>query len=109
MAEMMEKIKSELYEWVEDMNWMFSLCHSLVTLDLSMFNTSRVKDMSGMFYECWNLETVNLSSFDLRMVKSTEDMFARCESLRTVIMKNCTHRTIERIMKELPPSAKIIR
>lgn len=62
-----------------------------------------------MFYECWNLETVNLSSFDLRMVKSTENMFARCESLRTVIMKNCTHRTIERIMKELPSSVEIIR
>ena len=62
-----------------------------------------------MFYGCWNLETVNLSSFDLRMVKSTENMFARCESLRTVIMKNCTHRTIERIMKKLPSSVEIIR
>ena len=51
---------------------MFSLCHSLATLDLSMFDTSRVKDMSRMFYECVSLETVDLSSFDLRRAESTE-------------------------------------
>ncbi|WP_290302579.1 BspA family leucine-rich repeat surface protein, partial [Muribaculum intestinale] len=79
------------------------------TLDLSMFDTSRVKDMSRMFYECVSLETVDLSSFDLRRAESTEEMFARCDRLHTVFMKNCSDQTVGRISKELPPSVKIIR
>ena len=46
------------------MNEMFSSCESLTVLDLSSFNTSKVKDMEKMFYYCIFLTELNLSSFD---------------------------------------------
>ena len=40
---------------VTDMNWMFSDCSSLTSLDLSSFDTSKVTDMSWMFWGCKSL------------------------------------------------------
>ena len=39
---------------------MFSDCSSLISLDLSSFNTINVKDMSFMFYCCESLKKENL-------------------------------------------------
>ena len=39
---------------------MFYYCSSLISLDLSSFNTINVNNMSGMFYGCESLKKENL-------------------------------------------------
>jgi uncharacterized repeat protein (TIGR02543 family) len=43
---------------------MFSGCSSLLTLNVSTFNTSKVTIMDGMFNGCSSLTTLDLSNFD---------------------------------------------
>ena len=47
---------------VINMNNMFTVCSSLISLNLSNFDTSKVTDMDYMFYFCDNLEYVNFKT-----------------------------------------------
>ena len=69
---------------VTDMEWMFSGCYSLTSLDLSSFNTSKVTSMGGMFQECDSLTSLDLSSFNTSQVTNMEYMFSYCRSLTSV-------------------------
>ena len=66
---------------VTKMQYMFSNCESLETLDLSTFNTENVTNMSNMFYYCTSLKSLNLSSFNTSKVNYMGSMFSNCESL----------------------------
>ncbi len=66
---------------VKHMQYMFSDCESLETLDLSTFNTENVTNMSNMFYYCTSLKSLNLSSFNTSKVNYMGSMFSNCESL----------------------------
>ena len=68
------------------MRGMFGGCHTLTSLDLSNFNTSKVfgVNMTSMFYGCEKLTTLDLSSFDTGNVTSLRDMFGYCRSLTSV-------------------------
>ena len=57
------------------MSGMFSSCRSLVSLNLSNFNTSNVVDMQGMFFQCNGPISINLSNFDTSKVTSYRRMF----------------------------------
>ena len=50
------------------MNCIFSNCKSLITLDLSNFNTQNIKNMSDMFFNCKSLITLDLSNFNNQKV-----------------------------------------
>ena len=56
------------------MNKMFENCVSIKELNLSSFNTEKVKDMSRMFYSCDNLAILDVSSFNLTNCNNTKDM-----------------------------------
>jgi surface protein len=60
------------------MMWMFSGCSSLVSLDLSGFDTSSVTDMRSMFYGCSSLSSLDLSCFDTSSVTNMMCMFDGC-------------------------------
>lgn len=68
-------------ENVTSMESMFSQCSSLRSLDLSSFNTSKVIDMKLMFYKCTNLESIDLSSFDTENLQQMAHMFYSCTKL----------------------------
>lgn len=53
---------------VRNMSNMFSGCSSLVNIDVSSFNTAKVVDMMGMFKGCVSLERLDLSNFDISSV-----------------------------------------
>ena len=57
---------------------------SLVSVDLSGFDTSNVTNMSGMFYWCSNLTTLNLSGWDTGRVTDMNSMFDGCSSLTSL-------------------------
>ena len=73
---------------VTNMNKMFSLCSSLVNLNLSNFNTKNVTNMSKMFSECESLTNLNLSNFNTENVTDMGWMFNECKSLANLNLSN---------------------
>ena len=47
------------------MNFMFSGCESLTSIDLTNFNTKKVTNMIQMFSRCKSLKSIDLSNFDI--------------------------------------------
>ena len=75
-------------EKVYDMKYMFNGCKNLVSLDISNFKTEWVSDMSYMFQNCNSLTSLNLSSFNTSNVENMKYMFAFCESLTSLELLN---------------------
>ena len=82
---------------VLSMAFMFCGARKLETLDLSTFDTRRVKSMQEMFssytddgnYEDgMNLKNLNLSSFDTNKVTNIASMFNRCKKLENIDVTN---------------------
>ena len=69
---------------VTNMIYMFYNCDSLTSLDLSNFDTLNVTSMSSMFYGCKSLTTLNLLSFNTSRVTSMYQMFSDCKALTTL-------------------------
>ena len=69
---------------VTDMSSMFRGISSLATLDLSNFNTSRVTDMEEMFYGMSSLISLDLSSFDTSQVTNMSWMFRNMYNLTSL-------------------------
>lgn len=70
--------------WVEDMGYMFAECENLKTLDLGHFDTSHVTSLDALFCNCKSLENLDLSSFDTRKTEIMRHMFSGCDSLKTL-------------------------
>ena len=51
---------------------MFNRCISLISLDISKFDTSNVINMSYMFSNCENLKSLNLNNFNTLNVENME-------------------------------------
>ena len=73
---------------VKDMSAMFHGTSNLVTLDLSNFNTSNVTDMGYMFYDASSLTTLDLSNFDTSKVTSMYAMFYNLSNLTSLDLSN---------------------
>ena len=65
-------------------NFMFFECLSLTNLDLSHFNTKKIKKTEFMFAECLSLTNLNLSHFNTKNVTHMTAMFGGCSSLTTL-------------------------
>ena len=57
-------------------------------IDLSGFDSSKVKLMNRMFHDCHNLKEVDLSSFNTGNVTNLSNMFDGCQELTTVYVSN---------------------
>ena len=66
---------------VTSTNRMFYNCRALTSLDLSSFDTSNATSMSFMFYNCRALTSLDLSSFDTSNVTSMSFIFYNCNSV----------------------------
>ena len=69
---------------VQNMGQVFYECHSLKTLNINGWNTSNVTDMSYMFYNCHSLTDIDLSTWDTSNVTNMGGMFANCQSLTSL-------------------------
>ncbi|MDE6663660.1 MAG: BspA family leucine-rich repeat surface protein [Lachnospiraceae bacterium] len=72
-----------LYNY-KGINGMFQGCSSLENLDLSSFDTSKVKRMNGMFLGCSALRTLDLGDIDTSLNYYMSYMFAGCSSLKSL-------------------------
>ena len=73
---------------VSNMSKMFSNCLSLISLNLSNFNTSLANDMSFMFNNCSSLISLNLSSFDKSRAINMTYMFYNCMLFTSLDLSN---------------------
>ena len=69
---------------VTSMSHMFDGCKSLKKLDLTQFNTSKVRGMTSMFEGCESLTSVDLSSFTGESLMGTSYMFYGCKNLSSI-------------------------
>ena len=72
---------------VEYMNYMFSECSSLKSIDLSNCNLTSVVYMSYMFNGCTSLESVSFPE-SLQNLMNTQYMFYECSSLSSIDLSN---------------------
>ena len=63
---------------------MFSGCTGLTSLDLTSFQTPRLRDTKDMFRGCTGLESLDISSLDMQTVTLTTDMFTSTSNLKEV-------------------------
>ena len=75
-------------ENVENMNFMFFDCTSLVSIKFSNLNTKNVKSMLAMFHSCYSLYSLDFSNLDLRNV---ENMLKFCHSCNSLTLANFTN------------------
>ena len=61
-----------------------------------------------MFFDCRSLISLNLSGFDTRKVTDMDAMFYGCTNLKEIIMRGCDKKTIEMISWVKPSGAVII-
>ena len=66
-------------------NYMFSGCENLLTLDMSEFKPS-VWQARGLVEGCGKLEELDVSGLDLTENENCSDMFDGCNSLRKVVL-----------------------
>lgn len=69
---------------VTDTAEMFRNFNELTSIDLSNFDTSKVKGMSCMFFNCSDLYKLDLSNFDTSKVNDMTCMFFNCFNLTTI-------------------------
>jgi len=69
---------------IHDMSFMFCQCQSLKSLNLSSLNTINVNNMESMFYNCESLISLDLSSFNTSNVYTMTGMFSKCSSLESL-------------------------
>ena len=71
------------------MGHMFFGCNSLRSIDLSNFDTSKVKYMGSMFCGCYSLKSLpGISEWDTENVTNMGYMFDSCKSLTKLKFKN---------------------
>ena len=73
---------------IKSMNYMFESCRSLVSLDVSSFNTANAETMEYMFSNCSSLGSLDLSSFNTSNVETMYYMFNSCGSLGSLDLSN---------------------
>ena len=61
---------------------MFQGCQSLISLDISNFNTPNVESMKNMFDNCSQIEYLNFRNINSMLVISMDQMFYQYKSLK---------------------------
>ena len=75
-------------EKVTNMSYMFFMCSSLTSLDVTHFNTAKVTDMSNMFWGCSSLTSLDVTHFNTANVTNMSLMFYSCSSLTSLYLTN---------------------
>ena len=71
-------------EFVTNMDYMFSNCSALTSIDLSHFRAKSLTSMNSMFSGCSLLTSLDLSGFFTFTVTSMSKLFAGCTNLKTI-------------------------
>ena len=67
---------------------MFVNCYSLISIDVSNFNTSSLTNLGTMFCNCTSLKSIDLSNFDTSNVQYMDNLFNGCKNLTYLNLSN---------------------
>ena len=70
------------------MSELFAGCTSLLSIDLSNFDSSNVIDFHSMFKDCSHLTSINLSNFNTINVNKMDKLFSGCIKLEKLDISN---------------------
>lgn len=73
---------------VKEMFALFRDCIALTSIDLSNFNTSNAHDLQRMFVRCKSLTSLDLTKFKTSKATNMTYMFSECENLETIMISN---------------------
>ena len=76
---------------------MFAKTANLKNLNLTSFNTEKVRNMSGMFYGLDSLTSLDLSSFNTKNVINISYMFFGMDKITTINIVNFNTQNVENI------------
>ena len=79
---------------VKNMGLMFSYLKNIKQLDLSSFNTSDVTNMWGMFWGDEKIENLDLSNFNTVKVTTMNQMFSEMKNLKTLNISSFDTRNV---------------
>ena len=79
---------------VKNMGLMFSYLKNLTQLDLSNFNTSNVTNMWAMFWGSEKIENLDLSNFDMSKVTTMNRMFSNMKNLTSLNISGFNTRNV---------------
>ena len=69
-------------------------CGSLISIDTTGWDTSKIENMDSMFFNCKSLRSLDISNWDTSKVTNMNSMFYNCGALLTIKgiidMKSCT-------------------
>ena len=82
------KIKYSFKNALTNTNYMFYKCSSLISIDLSHFNTENITDMRLMFFQCKLLRNINLSNINTQNLIYMSGIFSFCYSLKNLDLSN---------------------
>ena len=92
---------------VKNMGLMFSYLRNLAKLDLTSFDTSNVTSMWGMFWGSEKLVDLKLNSFDTRKVESMGYMFSRLKSIERLDLSSFDTSNVTSMKRMFAESEKI--
>ena len=78
------RVKFKFKKLLHNMSFMFDGCRSLISIDLSKVNSSKVNNMCYMLKDCTNLSRINFTSFNTSKVVNMKGKFYHCDSLNSL-------------------------
>jgi surface protein len=91
-------------------DYMFYGCSSLLSLDLSAWDTSNVCNMSYMFADCYNLRSLDIRNWDTSGLEEFDpedpeggvnNILTNCNNLLTLCLDDCSNDTINNIVNSM--------
>ena len=76
-------------------------CASLIQLNLSGWNTNKVRAISGIFRGCSSLTTLDLSGWNLTNLTKKSGMLLGCNALKIIYMVGCDETTINIVKQNI--------
>ena len=73
---------------IKSMFYTFYECNSLTSINFTNFRTPLLNIMGNMFYNCYELETLDLEFFDTSLVTYMNENFYGCTSLKSLNLKS---------------------
>ena len=87
---------------------MFYGCNSLVSIDLSNFDTSIITDFGNLFYNCKNLEYINLKNFNDKSLKSKADTFKGIAQNAVICIDSIKAQSLYNLVKNINTQCIVI-
>ena len=69
---------------LESCKSMFSNLETIIEIDLSKFDFSKVKNMEKMFYGLIHLKKINFGNIDTSLVENMDSLFYNCSNLTSI-------------------------